>query len=113
MSKNDEPVEGTIYRVDKFLVPDAARQEFLQRVQQTHELLRMQSGFVRDAILEQQSGPGLFNFVTMVEWTSAEIIEPVSAAVAKLHADIGFDRQEMMSRLQIKADIGTYRRLPL
>jgi hypothetical protein len=106
-SRNDQP----IYRVDKFVVPEPGREEFLDRVAATHALLRRQNGFVRDFILEQQSGPGEFNFVTFVEWSSQHVIDSASAAVAKLHADIGFDRQEMISRLGIKADIGNYVRL--
>jgi hypothetical protein len=51
--------------------------------------------------------------VTFVEWSSQDAIDRVSAAVAKLHADIGFDRQEMFSRLGIKADITNYRRLDI
>jgi hypothetical protein len=30
---------------------------------------------VRDAILEQASGPGEFNFVTIVEWENSNAIE--------------------------------------
>jgi len=55
----------TIFRVDKFVVPEASRGEFLSRIRDTHALLRQQPGFVRDAILEQASGPGRFNIVTI------------------------------------------------
>lgn len=58
-----------IYRVD-FVVPDHAREEFINRVRRTHELLRTQPGFLQDFVLEQSSGPGEFNFVTVVEWES-------------------------------------------
>jgi heme-degrading monooxygenase HmoA len=101
------------YRVDKFAVPEAGRDEFLARVAATHALLREQEGFVNDIILEQQSGPGEFNFVTMVEWETPDVIERVTAAVAKLHAGTGFDRHEMMSRLGIRADIANYKRLEI
>lgn len=101
------------YRVDKFAVPQAGRDEFLARVAATHALLRKQDGFVNDIILEQQSGPGEFNFVTMVEWETPDVVERVTAAVAKLHAETGFDRHEMMSRLGIRADIANYKRLEI
>jgi hypothetical protein len=55
-----------IFGADKFVVPAHAREEFFMRVRATHEVLRTQAGFVRDAILEQASGPGEFNFVTIV-----------------------------------------------
>ncbi len=102
-----------LYRVDKFAVPAAGRDEFLKRVASTHALLRQQAGFVRDLLMEQQSGPGVFNFVTLVEWTGPEVVERVAAAVAELHRQTGFEREEMMTRLGIKADIANYTRLDL
>ena len=109
----EKPNGGPLYRVDKFIVPEHGQDEFLDRVATTHELLRRQDGFVRDFVLEQQSGPGEFNTVTFVEWSSQDPVGRVSAAVTKLHADIGFDRQEMFSRLGIKADIANYMRLDI
>ncbi|EHK56442.1 antibiotic biosynthesis monooxygenase family protein [Allomesorhizobium alhagi] len=109
----EKPNREPLYRVDNFVVPEHGRDEFLGRVATTHALLRSQDGFVRDFILEQQSGPGEFNIVTFVEWSSQDAIGPVSAAVAKLHADIGFDRQEMFSRLGVKTDIANYTRLDI
>ena len=56
MSKTDHAhIESAVYRVDKFVVPAAARQEFLERVTQTHQILRGQAGLIRDLILEQSS----------------------------------------------------------
>ncbi len=65
----------TVYRVDKFVVPGPAREEFLERARRTHALLKAQPGFLQDLILEQSSGPGEFNFVTIVEWASHEAVE--------------------------------------
>ncbi|WP_018183733.1 antibiotic biosynthesis monooxygenase family protein [Kaistia granuli] len=97
-----------LYRVDKFIVPAEARDEFLARVRDTHGVLRRQEGFVRDLILEQQSGPGAFNIVTVVEWANEDVVGRVSEAVAKYHAAIGFDRNETLARLGITADIANY-----
>jgi hypothetical protein len=33
---------ASVYRVDKFIVPQAARDEFLKRVHDTHNILRQQ-----------------------------------------------------------------------
>ena len=64
-----------VYRVDKFVVPESAREEFLTKIRETHELLRRQPGFVRDAILEQIAGPGRFNIVTVAEWEDQSAID--------------------------------------
>jgi heme-degrading monooxygenase HmoA len=101
--------KAAIYRVDKFVVPQAAREEFLQRVGDTHRILRQQPGFVRDALLEQVAGPGRFNIVTVVEWDSQAAIDAARSAVMKAHAESGFNPQETMARLGVEADIANYR----
>ncbi|MCB0192417.1 MAG: antibiotic biosynthesis monooxygenase [Anaerolineae bacterium] len=100
-----------IYRVDKFIVPDHAREEFIEKVQATHQLLKQQSGFLQDFVLEQASEPGQFNIVTMVEWDSIESIEPAKAAVKAMHQAMNFNPQELFARLDIKADLGTYKQV--
>ncbi len=104
---------NNIFRVDRFDVPADARREFLERVASTHALLRRQAGFVQDIVLEQESGPGRYNFVTLVEWKSAEAIGKAAGEVARMHAETGFDRTEMMKRLGIVADIASYRPVAL
>jgi heme-degrading monooxygenase HmoA len=104
-------MNAEVFRVDKFVVPAPAREEFLDKVHATHAVLRTQPGFVRDAILEQSSGPGEFNFVTIVEWQDSDAIEGARRAVAALHQKINFDAQAMISRLGIRADIANYKRV--
>jgi heme-degrading monooxygenase HmoA len=102
-------VNTTIYRVDKFVVPEATREEFLQRVFETHDILRRQPGFLRDAILEQISGPGRFNIVTIVEWESQAAIDSARAAVEAARAASGFNAKETMARLGIEPDMANYK----
>jgi hypothetical protein len=100
-----------IYRVDKFVVPSSAREEFLDRVRRTHALLKAQPGFVQDSVLEQFSGPGEFNVVTTVEWASQEAFENASAVVTARYREMNFNPQETLARLGIKADLANYKRL--
>lgn len=99
----------SIFRVDKFVVPEHARDEFLQRVRATHGILRRQPGFVRDAILEQIAGSSKFNIVTIAEWGSQEAVDAAREAVAAEHAKSGFDARATIARLGIEADIANYR----
>ena len=71
-------MNGGFYRVDKFVVPEAAREEFLLNVLMVHEVLQVQPGFMGHSVLEQVSGPGEFNFVTIAQWESAEVAERAS-----------------------------------
>jgi len=102
-------MSGAFFRVDKFVVPAAAREEFLVKVMMTHKLLEAQEGFVDHRVLEQDAGPGEFNFVTIAEWENAEVVERVRVAVAAAHEAANFDPQEMFSRLGIRADIASYK----
>jgi heme-degrading monooxygenase HmoA len=98
-----------IYRVDKFIVPDEARSEVIGKLRSTHALLKEQPGFVQDFVLAQSSGPGEFNFVTIVEWESEEAVENARSAVMALHREMNFDPQEVFARLRIKADLANYK----
>lgn len=111
MTQADAARSIHVYRVDKFIVPPPAREEFLGRVRATHELLRAQPGFVHDSILEQSDGPGAFNFVTLVEWAGPEFLDRAKAAVMAVHRSMNFNPQELLARLGIRADIAHYQRL--
>ena len=100
-----------IYRVDKFIVPERAREEFMSKVRNTHELLRTLPGFRQDFVLEQSAGPGEFNFVTIVEWENGEAIEHARAVVMARQKEMNFNPPEMFARLGIKADLGNYRQI--
>jgi len=110
MSKAD-PAFGrdALYRVDKFIVPEAALPEFMQRVEETQTVLRQQPGFVRSVILQQCDGPGRFNIVTFVEWESGAVLAEVREKVAAFHRERGFDPQAYCALHGITADIGVYR----
>ena len=111
MTTKNHP-NGSVFRVDKFIVPAEAREEILGKVRMTHELLRQQDGFVQDFLLEQFSGPGEFNIVTMVEWESQAAVDKVVPIVRAAQERVAFNPQETIARLGVKADIANYQRLP-
>ena len=100
-----------ICRVDKFAVPQRAREEFINRTRDTHVLLRTLSGFVQEFLLEQTSGAGQFNFVTLVEWEDAQSMVNAKAAVTAMHKELNFNPREMYARLGIKAEHGLYKHI--
>lgn len=111
MTTKNHP-NGSVFRVDKFVVPAEARDEILGKVRMTHELLRQQDGFVQDFLLEQFSGPGEFNIVTMVEWESRAAVDKVVPIVRAAQERVAFNPQETIARLGVRADIANYQRLP-
>ncbi len=99
---------SSVYRVDKFVVPAAAREEFMARVAMIKGMLETMPGCRQNLVLEQVSGPGAFNVVTIVEWQDAQAMEKAKAAVAARYKDIDFNPQETMARLGIAADMANY-----
>jgi len=88
------PDQQHVYRIDKFKVPPSAREEFFAGVRESQGFLSTLPGFVRNSVFEQTSGPGAFNFVTVVEWETAEAVEDAQKSVAAKHEGIGFNPQE-------------------
>ncbi len=109
MTEHNEDRE--IFRVDKFIVPDKSRERFLGMVEQTHEVLRNQEGFVRDVVLEKETGPGVYNIVTVVQWTDERYLPGAVEAVARRHAELDFDRNTAITEMDVTPDLGNYRRV--
>jgi hypothetical protein len=99
------------FRVNKFVVPPKNRDAFLKIIERTHAVVRRQHGFVRDLVLEQQSGPGMFNFVTLIELSGVEVAAQVTAALAALDAQAGVSRKEETDQLGVCSDMANYRPL--
>ena len=111
MASQSTSHDKRFYRLDRFLVPAAAREEFLARVRQTHEVLRKQPGFIRDLLLERTVENGAFSIVTLAEWESDVFVAGARAAVQAMHRSEHFDPQELFSRLGIEPDLGNYHRI--
>jgi heme-degrading monooxygenase HmoA len=114
---NQEHKGERVYRLDRFVVPAAAREELLTRVNQTHEILRRQPGFLQDFLLERPGEDGATIIVTMVEWDSRETVDRVIPIVQAAHREMGFNPKETIARLGVTAELGTYqaieRRVPI
>lgn len=100
-----------IYRIDKFKVPDSARREFVERVRKINEFLGTLRGFVQNYVFEQSGGQGESNFVTITVWDSMESVELARKAAAIKFKEIGYNPQEFLARLQIRADQAIYREI--
>ncbi|MCP2179919.1 hypothetical protein LY12_001181 [Prauserella alba] len=75
-------------------------------------MLRQQPGFLDDMLLEQHSGPGRFNAVTVVRWASEDALAGAKAAVDELHRADGFRPAEFFRDAGIEADVANYVDLP-
>lgn len=98
----------SVYRVDKFIVPAEALDEFMARVVMIKDMLEAMPGCRQNLVLEQVGGPGAFNVVTFVEWQDAQALENAKAAVTARYKEMNFNPQEIISRLGVTADIANY-----
>lgn len=98
----------SIFRVDKFAVPAQSRDAFMARLQVTHKTLGAADGCVQNLVLEQVSGAGEFNVVTIVEWRDTAAYENARQAAQQRQKENGFDPQSYFRELGIKADLGNY-----
>jgi heme-degrading monooxygenase HmoA len=101
-------MSGSLYRIDKFSVPAAARDEFLVNVRRMDRILNGLDGCLGHRILEQVSGPGEFNVVTIAEWESEAALAKARDTMAEAQAAMNFDPKELIARLGIRADIANY-----
>jgi len=97
-----------VCRVDRFVVPMSVRAEFLDRVRQTHDVLRAQPGFLQDMLLEQHA-EGEHHVVTVVEWEDEAAMASAKLNVQAAQREMNFNPQEFLARNGIRAEIGNYR----
>lgn len=93
-------------RLDRFIMPKTARAALLARIGETHAMLRRQSGFVRDSILERDHPEGT-EIVTYAEWDSQAAVAAARVVMADWQARTGFDRAAFLARHGIRADLAT------
>jgi heme-degrading monooxygenase HmoA len=102
-----------VYRIDKFRVPAAAREEFLARVRTSNEILRAIPGFVEDFFFEQLGASGDTKIVTIAVWENEQAFLSAKSRVQEHYKKIGFNPAEIIKRLGIEADMDAYTKLAL
>lgn len=102
-------IQKQVIRVNRFSVPSDGRDEFIALLEQTHGVIRRQSGVIDDMILEQQVSADLFSVLAIIQFESEHVLQPVIAAIAQADQANGIDRQGITRRLRVEADIGFYR----
>ncbi|MGM8228102.1 antibiotic biosynthesis monooxygenase family protein [Cellvibrio sp. ARAG 10.3] len=102
------PAHKRLYRLDKFIVPVGALEEFLAKVKSTHQLLRNQAGFIQDFLLERPLSDEAIQIATLVEWQDQQSIDNARHAVMAAHKSSDFNAQAFTDRLGIKVEMGSY-----
>jgi predicted ester cyclase len=106
-----QPHKDEVNFIDKFLVPPAAKEEFLERMSINRNFLKKLPGFIEDAAYQYTDDNGNLICVTIARWKNKEAVAKAKEAVQVEYKREGFDMAGMMKRLGIVIDRGIYMEL--
>lgn len=86
------------FRIDSFVVPDAAREEFEATMQRNMAFIRTLHGFSGHAVFEKKDGDSSFNIVTIAAWENRAAVERAGEEVRAYYQRIGFDMPGTLKR---------------
>lgn len=99
---------NAFYRIDKFIVPAAAKTAFLHRIQRTHALLDSLPGCQQNLVLVGGETEQQLELVTVVQWQDAAACAAAKAKVQRHYLDEGFEPAAFMRELGVRADMGSF-----
>lgn len=100
--------EDRVIFIDKFLVPENSKEEFISRMNNNRNFIENLPGFVRDDVYESADEEGNLLIVTIAIWENEYSLNKAKEEVQAEYERIGFNPAEFMERLNIKMERGTY-----
>jgi heme-degrading monooxygenase HmoA len=96
--------------IDRFVVPNAAKAEFLERMKTNRDFIKTLPGFIEDSAYEE-AGETESYYVTTAIWRDEEAIQKARAAVTAEYQREGFNPPEFMKKLNIRMERGVFKKL--
>jgi len=96
--------------IDKLIVPEKAKQEFIERMNINRNFIKQQPGFIGDAVYERSDGQGNLVYVTVAVWQNEDALNNAKEAVQAEYRKQNFNLPEMLKRLNITIDRGIYKK---
>ena len=96
--------------IDRFVVPAAAKSEFLERANINRNFIKSLPGFIGDNAYEEES-KNESRIVTVAVWASEEAFQNARASVNEYYKKQGFDISALIKRLHIQMERGIYKRM--
>jgi len=103
-------IETQQFFIDKFIVPQSAKREFIERMNVNRNFIKNLPGFIEDNVYERTDERGNLIIVTVAMWKDEDAIKNAKGAVQALYRKEGFDMQGFLERLNIVIDRGLYKR---
>jgi len=103
-------IETQQFFIDKFIVPQNAKREFIERMNVNRNFIKNLPGFIEDNVYERTDEHGNLIIVTVAMWENEDAIKNAKGAVQALYQKEGFDMQGFLKRLNIVIDRGQYKK---
>jgi len=94
--------------IDKFIIPQNAKQEFTERMNFNRDFIKNLPGFLGDTAYEREDENGNTICITVANWENEEALNQAKTAVQAEYQRIGFNPAELLSRLNITMERDTY-----
>jgi heme-degrading monooxygenase HmoA len=104
MGSDQTPIKSTSSErvfIDRFVVPQTSKQEFVERMDVNRNFIKNLPGFVEDAAYERLDEQGNLIIVTIATWENEDAIRKAKEAVQAEYKKEGFNMQAMLERLKI------------
>ena len=101
-----------IVLIDKFIVPEESKEQFLEQVHKSANFLRTLPGFVEGFIYEKTDGESRHNVFTTAVWKDEEAFQNAKRSAAEGFKQIGFEPPKIMKTLKVQLERAIYRRSP-
>src|ERR1700722_12223643 len=98
--------------IDKLIVPEESKQQFLEAARKVQSFIKTLPGFVEGFLYEKADGASPYNYMTTAIWKDDEAFENARKAVAEEFKRQGYDPLETRKRLKIEGVRAEYTRSP-
>ncbi|EJL61787.1 antibiotic biosynthesis monooxygenase family protein [Flavobacterium sp. CF136] len=95
--------------IDKFIVPEKSKQEFLERVSINRNFIKNLNGFIKDEAYERTDEDGNLIYITIAIWENETSLKKAKETVQAEYKKEGFNIAEMLARLNITMDRNIYK----
>jgi hypothetical protein len=95
--------------IDKFIVPEKSKQEFLERVRINRNFIKHLNGFVNDNAYERVDEKGNLIYITIAVWENETVLKSAKEAVQAYYKKESFNIFEMFERLHITMERNIYK----
>ena len=94
--------------IDRFIMPQSAKAEFMERMAINRNMIKHLSGFIKDEAYGCTDEAGNFICITVATWASKAALKDAKALVQAEYQRQGFNLPAMLERLHIRMDRGQY-----